>query len=118
MVPPTISHYVMNLPASAISFLPAYRGLYHGHEKLFTPHTTTRLPLIHAYCFDMKSDTDEPKHSVVQRVAAELGVEMKLGDRDGDNEIEVLYVREVAPNKTMYRATFRLPKDIAFAERD
>ncbi|KAH8844880.1 hypothetical protein MCOR07_002444 [Pyricularia oryzae] len=118
MVPPTISHYVMNLPASAISFLPAYRGLYHGHEKLFTPHTTTRLPLIHAYCFDIKSDTDEPKHSVVQRVAAELGVEMKLGDRDGDNEIEVLYVREVAPNKTMYRATFRLPKDIAFAERD
>ncbi|TLD20474.1 hypothetical protein PspLS_08563 [Pyricularia sp. CBS 133598] len=117
-VPPTISHYVMNLPASAISFLPAYRGLYYGHEKLFAPHTTTRLPLIHAYCFDIKSDTDEPKHSVAQRVAAELGVQMKLGHRDGDNEVEVLYVRDVAPNKTMFRATFRLPKEVAFAKRD
>lgn len=118
LVPPTISHYVMNLPASAISFLPAFRGLYHGHEMLFAPHTSTRLPLVHVYCFDIKSDTDEPRLSVAQRVSADLGVEMKLGDRERENEVEVRQVRDVAPKKSMYRASFRLPSEIAFASRE
>lgn len=51
-VPPTFSHFVMNLPASAVEFLDAFIGIYKGMEQLFEPHTQTKLPLIHLHIFD------------------------------------------------------------------
>lgn len=127
-IPPTISHFVMNLPASAIEFLPHYRGLYTGHEDLFAPHTDTKLPVIHAHCFALKSDDETPRLDVCERVSRELGFAMQWdGVKDGpsgqvgeieEGKVAVHLVRDVAPAKSMYCASFRLPAEVAFAPRD
>lgn len=135
LVPPTISHFVMNLPGSATDFLRHFRGLYAGREELFAPQTQTQLPTVHCHCFALKSDDEVPRLDVAERVSKELGVKLewdgiidppgwKLGDsiprRDDrvvDGKVSVIMVREVAPNKNMYCATFRLPTEVAFAPR-
>ncbi|KAI0417520.1 Met-10+ like-protein-domain-containing protein [Xylaria grammica] len=117
-VPPTISHFVMNLPASAISFLPHYRGLYANHEGLFEPHTSTKLPMVHVHCFAAKAEGEAPMLDVCERIAAELGVPIKLGDPGVPGEAAVLEIRAVAPNKRMFCASFRIPAEVAFAPRE
>ncbi|KAI0600197.1 Met-10+ like-protein-domain-containing protein [Biscogniauxia sp. FL1348] len=123
-LPPTISHFVMNLPASALGFLPHFRGLYAGREHLFVPHTETELPLIHAHCFAGKGEDDGPLLDVAERVSRELGLgldgkttPLQLGRAGEPGEVEVLEVRNVAPNKRMFCASFRLPPEVAFAPR-
>lgn len=126
-IPPTISHFVMNLPASAIEFLPYYRGLYAGHEKLFAPHTETALPVVHVHCFALKSDDDTPRIDVAERVSKELCFAMqwdRAADSPGaqggevvDGKVAVHSVRDVAPAKSMYCASFRLPAEVAFMPR-
>ncbi|EJT72824.1 tRNA (guanine-N(1)-)-methyltransferase [Gaeumannomyces tritici R3-111a-1] len=120
-LPPTISHYVMNLPALAITFLGSFRGLYAGHEALFSPRTKTELPMIHVHCFDYMCHKDDDmakvRESVSKRVSEELGFEVRPGDASNAGEVSVRDVRAVAPNKTMYCASFRLPPEVAFAPR-
>lgn len=116
-VPPTISHFVMNLPASALEFLHNFRGLYEGREALFAPHTGTPLPMIHCHCFAAKLDNDEPVQEVVGRIEREIGVALRAGDGQREGELTLVEVRDVAPNKRMFCATFRLPKEVAFAAR-
>ncbi|KAL1880183.1 hypothetical protein VTK73DRAFT_6214 [Phialemonium thermophilum] len=117
-VPPVISHFVMNLPASAITFLGCYRGLYWGNEALFSGESAAKLPLIHVHCFALKSDGDVPIRDICERVSSELGVTMKPGDPDVEGEVAIHDVRDVAPAKRMFCATFRLPAQVAFAPRD
>ncbi|KAI1143551.1 Met-10+ like-protein-domain-containing protein [Hypoxylon sp. FL0543] len=116
-IPPTISHFVMNLPASAITFLPHFRGLYAGREQLFAPHTGTKLPMVHVYCFAPKADDGASLIHICERISAEIGVSMKLGDSENAHEVTVLEVRNVAPNKHMFCASFRVPPELAFAAR-
>ncbi|KEY67543.1 hypothetical protein S7711_02459 [Stachybotrys chartarum IBT 7711] len=117
-VPPTISHFVMNLPASAIEFLHNFKGLYQGHEKLFTPYTSTKLPTVHVHCFATKGEQAKPHEEIIQRIHKELGVTFIPGDSDKENEVSIYNVRDVAPKKTMYCASFRLPPEVAFAPRE
>ncbi|KAJ2894890.1 hypothetical protein MKZ38_007113 [Zalerion maritima] len=135
-IPPTISHFVMNLPASAPEFLGSFRGLYHGQEGLFAPHTEAKLPLLHVHCFATKQqyaattlkDSDMPYKEILPRFSKQLGHEMKFGRKEGmrpdqfkdvkeleDDEMAVWDVREVSPKKSMYCVSFRLPADVAFA---
>ena len=101
----------MNLPASAISFLPAFIGLYKGQEKLFEPHTDTRLPMIHVHCFSTKSDDNKVEEiKICNEISQHLGYEIK----PGDEEVTIWDVRDVAPHKRMFCASFRLPADVAF----
>lgn len=119
-VPPTISHFVMNLPASAITFLPNYRGVYVGKEELFEPHTGTKLPMVHVHCFAPKqvaNDDEAPLLDVCERVSAELGVRFKPGNPENPGEATIHNVRTVAPNKDMFCASFRLPAEVAFGPR-
>lgn len=117
-IPPTISHFVMNLPATALSFLPSFSGLYAGHESLFAPHTNTKLPMVHAHCFSTKSeDNVREAKEIAARVAEELGCEMRPGDGDVEGQVTVYEVRDVAPKKRMFCASFRLPAEVAFRKR-
>ncbi|KAF5013846.1 hypothetical protein FDECE_177 [Fusarium decemcellulare] len=116
-VPPTISHFVMNLPASAIEFLHNYRGLYHGHEELFAPHTETKLPMVHAHCFSVKAEDDTPLKDICERIHKEIGMMLEPGDPENEGEVLIYDVRDVAPAKRMFCASFRLPREVAFAAR-
>jgi len=111
--PSAFSHYVMNLPASAIEFLDAFKGVYHGRELEFVPHTPQKLPFIHLYLFQAKHPTDEQEHQeVCERISDHIGTEVRMGDPK--LEMEIRYVRLVAPKKKMFCASFRLPASVAF----
>ncbi|KAK8048833.1 hypothetical protein PG994_010563 [Apiospora phragmitis] len=116
-VPPTISHFVMNLPAMAYTFVHHFRGLYAGHEGLFAPNTETKLPLVHVHCFALKSDDEVPLLDICERLTSKLGVKMVPGDAEKPGEVSIHNVRDVAPAKRMWCASFRLPREVAFAAR-
>ncbi|RDL38468.1 tRNA (guanine(37)-N1)-methyltransferase [Venustampulla echinocandica] len=113
-IPQTINHFVMNLPAIAIDFVGSFNGLYEGHETLFEPHTPTKLPIVHVHCFSTKSDNNVRETiEICERISRVLGYEIKPEDDD----VTVYEVRDVAPKKRMFCASFRLPPKVAFGER-
>jgi len=101
----TFDHFVMNLPATAIEFLDAFRGLFKGRE-VEIPEPKKQLPMIHCHCF---SKSDKPEDDVRERVEAVMGGKLEL------DSVKLHWVRKVAPNKDMYCISFRLPAEIAFA---
>ncbi len=112
--PKIFSHYVLNLPATATTFLPSFIGLYAGHEDLFSPHTSTPLPMIHVYCFSTKSDGNKAEEmKICREISGQLGYEIA---KAGDEEMEIWDVRDVAPEKRIFCASFRLPAEVAFRE--
>ncbi|KAI1818439.1 Met-10+ like-protein-domain-containing protein [Poronia punctata] len=118
MVPPTISHFVMNLPATAYTFLPYYRGLYAGHENLFEPHTSTKLPMVHVYGFGDKEVGERPRREFCELISAQLGAPISFGtDPETPGCASVSVVRAVSPNQDMFCASFRIPREVAFAPR-
>lgn len=123
IIPQTISHFVMNLPATAIEFLPAFKGLYNSSEGLFEPITNTKLPMVHCHCFSTKSDDNKREgEEITKRCGDMLGVELKYCHQKSlklleDREVMVVDVRDVAPNKRMFCATFRVPRAVAFGKK-
>ena len=110
-LPRTFAHYILNLPASAITFLPSFIGLYASQEHLFSPHTSRKLPMVHVYCFNTKSETnEEEKVKICREISTQLGHEIT----PGDEELGIWDVRDVAPLKRMFCASFRLPAEVAF----
>ncbi|KAL8940954.1 MAG: hypothetical protein Q9216_002523 [Gyalolechia sp. 2 TL-2023] len=114
--PKTFSHFVLNLPATATTFLPNFVGLHRGHEHLFHPNTEVKLPMIHVYCFSTKSDDNKAEEEKICReVSVQLGYEI---GKVGKEEMEIWDVRDVAPQKRMFCASFRLPGEVAFRTED
>ncbi|MCJ1434717.1 tRNA(m(1)G37)methyltransferase [Xylographa pallens] len=109
--PRTFHHYVMNLPATAITFLDAFIGLYKGHEDLFSPYTSIRLPMVHVYCFSTKSDDNKAEKA---KICKEISSRIGFAIQPNDEELEIWDVRDVAPQKRMFCASFRLPPEVAF----
>ncbi|KAJ3113675.1 tRNA(m(1)G37)methyltransferase [Phlyctochytrium bullatum] len=66
------------------------------------------MPVIHCHCFAHKEDDTE--EDVIKRA------ESYLGGPIGNNLIAITKVRGVSPKKEMLCISFRLPKDIAFAD--
>lgn len=96
--PAIFHHVIMNLPATAITFLDACSGSF--CRRLWAGKS---LPLIHVYGFLAK---DESTEALQKRAETALG---------GLIESPVYHlVRDVSPNKAMYCMTFRLPENIAF----
>lgn len=124
-IPPTISHFVLNLPGSATTFIHNFKGLYAGREELFAPATSTPLPLVHVHCFSQKAGkvgqaaVDE---DICQRLHEELGIHLdptgvRVDAAMAAGQVMIHHVRDVAPNKSMYCASFRIPLEVAFAPR-
>jgi tRNA (guanine37-N1)-methyltransferase len=119
--PRTFAHYVMNLPASAITFLPSFIGLYSnisGHpaseiRQLFAPHTSTKLPMIHVHCFSTKSDDNVAE---AKSICEEISRQLNFTITPDMEDVSIHDVRDVAPKKRMFCASFRLPEEVAFRE--
>nr|XP_016926203.1 tRNA (guanine(37)-N1)-methyltransferase [Drosophila suzukii] len=92
-------HITMNLPAMAVEFLDAFRGLYKAEELAELPENVS-YPTVHVYSFAKGENTKE----LVRQL-----VEHNLGASLDDNLLEgINFVRNVAPNKDMYRVSFKL----------
>jgi tRNA (guanine37-N1)-methyltransferase len=122
--PKTFSHYVMNLPASAVTFLLDFIGLYaripnlsvDDARKLFAPHTDRKLPMVHVYCFGTKTgkadDQDSAEKEVCELVSGYLGYPIT----QQTPEVHLQNVREVSRTRSMFCVSFRLPEEVAFKE--
>lgn len=89
-----IDHVIMNLPASALQFLDAFRGVINRK------YWKGSLPCIHCYCFIRSNETED----LIKSVA-----ETALGASIRDPTFH--RVRDVAPNKAMFCLSFRLPEE-------
>ncbi|KAK7265017.1 hypothetical protein RJT34_32633 [Clitoria ternatea] len=87
-----IDHVIMNLPASAVQFLDAFRG------SIQRKYWKGSLPWIHCYCFIRATETPES-------LLAEAESALKASIQDP----RFHRVRDVAPNKAMFCLSFRLP---------
>ncbi|KAK2978225.1 hypothetical protein RJ640_024258 [Escallonia rubra] len=94
-----VDHVIMNLPASALKFLDAFRGLIHRK------YWKGPLPWIHCYCFMRSSESRE---SIISE--AESALSSSIQDPIFHK------VRDVAPNKAMFCLSFRLPDEACLNE--
>ncbi|XP_038700987.1 tRNA (guanine(37)-N1)-methyltransferase 2 isoform X3 [Tripterygium wilfordii] len=88
-----VDHVIMNLPASALQFLDAFRGI------IRRKYWKVPLPWIHCYCFIRANETEEMIISVAES-ALNAPIQDPVFHR----------VRDVAPNKAMFCLSFRLPE--------
>ncbi|XP_017543684.1 tRNA (guanine(37)-N1)-methyltransferase [Pygocentrus nattereri] len=97
-------HIIMNLPALALEFLDAFRGLL-GPEPDQGASCTVTLPQVHCYGF---SKEDDPQRDVLDRAEAALGVSLQ-------ERCSVHMVRNVAPNKEMMCVSFNVPSEVLYS---
>jgi tRNA (guanine37-N1)-methyltransferase len=95
---PRINHFIMNLPATAVEFLPMFRDAYSEIEAF-----ENALPSVHCYCFERSEE------AAVQLVENHLGCKLESHF--------VHLVRNVAPNKWMYCISFTIPRSILSKKR-
>lgn len=100
-------HYVMNLPATAVEFLDAFRGLLNG-QGTREEWSQDEMPCIHVHCFSKAAD---PEADALVQVTRHLGHAI---NKDSPLLVGVHRVRDVAPNKEMMCVSFRLPLEAAF----
>ncbi|XP_076017745.1 tRNA (guanine(37)-N(1))-methyltransferase [Genypterus blacodes] len=93
-------HVIMNLPALALEFLDAFRGLLDPELSC-----SQNLPVVHCYGF---SKDENPERDMVERASSSLG--FSLEDR-----CSVHFVRNVSPNKDMMCVSFTLPKEVLYS---
>jgi tRNA (guanine37-N1)-methyltransferase len=122
----TVSHFVMNLPDSAITFLDAFRGIIpESDPKLREAYEV--MPMIHCHCFTRELEQDQAEADIQRVSCSHSGlsdyrtwltqrgwqrVEEQLGCPLTD-EVSYHHVRSVAPSKEMYCISFRLPAECA-----
>ena len=103
-------HVAMNLPALAVEFLDAFKGLLAGNETL--PCKTVVLPKVYCYCFTDITVTEESEklNEVKERVIGIVGHSVEA-------DLALRFVRTVAPNKDMMCVTFTLTWEILMGQK-
>nr|GMC65286.1 tRNA (guanine(37)-N1)-methyltransferase 2 isoform X1 [Ipomoea batatas]GMC68680.1 tRNA (guanine(37)-N1)-methyltransferase 2 isoform X1 [Ipomoea batatas] len=96
-----VDHVIMNLPASALQFLDAFRGLVNMRDWKGS------LPWIHCYCFMRSTETME---DIISKAVSALNANIR----------DPIFhkVRDVAPNKAMYCLSFKLPEETCKIHQD
>ncbi|XP_056089104.1 tRNA (guanine(37)-N1)-methyltransferase isoform X1 [Rhinichthys klamathensis goyatoka] len=97
-------HVVMNLPALALEFLDAFRGLLGPEPDQSLSRQDDNLPRVHCYGF---SKEDDAQRDVVERAEASLKISLQ-------GQCSVHLVRNVAPNKEMMCVSFTLPRGVLY----
>ncbi|KAG6837325.1 hypothetical protein H0H93_011420 [Arthromyces matolae] len=68
-----ISHFVMNLPDTAITFLDAFRGVLAQEELSGLREAYDVMPMIHCHCFTRELEQQKAEADIRQRVEETLG---------------------------------------------
>lgn len=111
-IPRNISHYVMNLPDSAISFLGHFNGIYNNMPS----EDYQVMPYVHVHCFEKYENNEEVTieelhQRVYKRILDSLNCTKEVLPFD---TISFHLVRKVSPTKPMFCCSFRLPREIGF----
>lgn len=132
------THFIMNLPDTAIHFLDAFRAIYDPLSlapgfmdalKGDDGGIEARMPIIICYCFTREDEgqpamldinavrlfaTSRPRGTDPghQRASSALGFDVSPATV---RDYELVFVRAVAPKKDYYRLVFRLPGHVAFS---
>ncbi|PWN26124.1 hypothetical protein BDZ90DRAFT_207807, partial [Jaminaea rosea] len=125
LAPPSrlVQHFLMNLPATALEFLDAFRGLYTrlaeevGREALQAEIESAGAegqagPWVHVHTFT--KDMEDPARDILARANGALGLaegsegRLRIAE-EGEGGARLHWVRKVAPNKDMYCLEFRVP---------
>ena len=93
------SHVLMNLPASALTFLDAFVGAF-DRDTWHAP-----LPMVHCYCFSKAGD---PKADVIAIAEETMGCKLPGATAH--------VVRDVAPQKLMLCLEFQVPDSVAWRD--
>lgn len=114
-IPNEISHFVMNLPDSAIDFLGNFVGLYHGEPN----DGSKKMPWIHVHCFEKYGNDEEPSteelhRRVHQRILDSMHTDASTLPLD---TLSFHVVRKVSPTKPMFCVSYKLPAALAYSER-
>lgn len=114
-IPNEISHFVMNLPDSAIEFLHNFNGIYSEVENT---NAITKMPWVHVHCFEKYGNDEElTMDEIHKRVYHRIIENMKTTSEILPFEtLQFHLVRKVSPTKPMFCVSFRLPKEIAFVK--
>jgi tRNA (guanine37-N1)-methyltransferase len=111
---------LMNLPASAPEFTDAFIGLARigldggaGSEDAAGHWTEEHLPWVHCYCFAKGPDAAACHTEVAERL--DRAMQGLSGLAANPERLKLHDVRDVAPSKRMFCASFQLPKAVAFA---
>lgn len=63
----TVSHFVMNLPDSAIDFLDAFRGvLLESASERDLSGNYANMPMVHCHCFTRELQLDRAEADIIQ----------------------------------------------------
>jgi tRNA (guanine37-N1)-methyltransferase len=110
-------HVILNLPATAVEFLDAFNGAFDRKDW-----KDADLPMVHVYAF-LRGDQElkDLQCRAEKALGGSLLVTASGGGGDSDiiinnSKPEFFLVREVAPNKSMYCLSFRVPSAIAFGD--
>ena len=68
------------------------------------------------HCFSTKSDDNKEEGvKICREISEQIKYEMRPGDVETEGGVQVWDVRDVAPLKRMFCASFRLPGVVAFS---
>ena len=109
-IPCNISHFVMNLPDSAISFLGNFNGVFKDTQQ------GDELPWIHVYCFEKYGVDEQPTmddlyRRVHERILSAMETDTTVLPFD---DLKFHLVCKVAPTKPTFCVSFKLPSAIAY----
>lgn len=113
---------IMNLPASAPEFTDAFIGLARVGLNSDSDSDTDvqghwaeeHLPWIHCYCFARGADAAACHTEIAERLDLAMHGLSRLAAHP--ERLALHDVRDVAPGKRMYCATFQLPREVAFVD--
>ncbi len=107
--PIRFDHIYMNLPVDAVEFLDVFTGLFRNAPKdVWNPDN---LPFIHVYGFDTGKTPEEVRKNLVTRASKAFGE-----DLNPDAITDIHPIKDISSDKKMYCLSFKLPKEIAYAE--